>query len=391
MQVPCSAGCASRILRYGTSTSEGRGDGGCRSVIIVTWREWKPGGRCSARNTSMPRWRTSRLSPSPSASWSRSSAGTRSGTVPALAGRRAACSTWPCSRLCASGASSVCTCAEPSRTAVPPTTSGKCCCRCRCTAAFPPGSKHSRTPPRSWTPAARSPPMPSPNRGPERPAGMPAEAETFGTEVAGFVGAGAMGAPMIAAIAAGGFRLRVFDAEPSRAQAAVDTARRGRDDADCATVGTLAEMAGCDLVITMLPDGSAVEQVAGERGLAALLRPGSLVVDMSSSAPAQTLALHQTLTARGLRLMDAPVSGGVARARDRALTIIAGGDPPDLAYARPVLQTMGSAIYHVGGTGSGHAAKALNNVLSACGLLISVEAIEAGRRFGLEPEVLLDL
>ena len=233
--------------------------------------------------------------------------------------------------------------------------------------------------------------MPSPNRGPERPAGMPAEAETFGTEVAGFVGAGAMGAPMIAAIAAGGFRLRVFDAEPSRAQAAVDTARRGRDDADCATVGTLAEMAGCDLVITMLPDGSAVEQVAGERGLAALLRPGSLVVDMSSSAPAQTLALHQTLTARGLRLMDAPVSGGVARARDRALTIIAGGDPPDLAYARPVLQTMGSAIYHVGGTGSGHAAKALNNVLSACGLLISVEAIEAGRRFGLEPEVLLDL
>lgn len=218
--------------------------------------------------------------------------------------------------------------------------------------------------------------MPSQNRSPE---------------VVGFVGAGAMGAPMIAAIAAGAFRLRVFDADPARAQAAAAAARDSSADVDCVAVATLDELAGCALVITMLPDGLAVEQVAGQRGLATLLAPGSLVVDMSSSAPAQTLALHRTLSERGIRLMDAPVSGGVARARTRSLTIIAGADAADLAYARPVLETMGSAIYHVGGTGSGHAAKALNNVLSACGLLISIEAIEAGRRFGLEPEVLLDL
>ena len=109
---------------------------------------------------------------------------------------------------------------------------------------------------------------------------------------------------------------------------------------------------------------------------------------MSSSEPLRTRALAARLAERGIRMVDAPVSGGVKGAERGALTIMVGGDDADVARVMPVLETLGRPV-HAGAIGSGHAVKALNNLLSATHLWVTSEAIEAGRRFGLDPEVML--
>lgn len=202
-------------------------------------------------------------------------------------------------------------------------------------------------------------------------------------EPIGVIGLGAMGAPMARRLRGVGFTLVVQDADGGRAQALA--AEIGATSA--ATPGDL--MAACGIVVTMLPTSAIVAEVLD----ASLPRmaPGTLVVEMSSGVPARTREIAARVAAAGGTLVDAPVSGGVPKARTGELAIMFGGD--DFAHARalPVLQAMGSTILRTGDVGSAHAMKALNNLVSAGGFLIGVEALLIGQRFGLDPAMMVDV
>ncbi len=144
---------------------------------------------------------------------------------------------------------------------------------------------------------------------------------------------------------------------------------------------------GADVMITMLPDGDAVREAV----LDALpsLRPGAVVVDMSSSDPAATRALAVALARNKVEMVDAPVSGARFRAKDGTLAIKAGGERKALRKALPVLRRLGSDIFHVGPLGAGHAVKALNNYLGAAGTLAGFEALLIAQRFGLDPRPMI--
>jgi 3-hydroxyisobutyrate dehydrogenase len=198
-----------------------------------------------------------------------------------------------------------------------------------------------------------------------------------------FAGLGAMGWPMASRLVGAGFAVVGVDAQPGRAAgfaaevggvAVAEPAEAARDAA---------------VVITMLPTSVQVEAVLD--AMRPALSPGTLVVDMTSGQPAVTRRLAEALAPLGVTLVDAPVSGGVPRARDGTLAIMAGGDDAALDRAEPVLRAMGTTIHRVGGAGAGQAMKALNNLVSAGGFLIGVEALLIGSRFGLDPAVMVDV
>lgn len=145
---------------------------------------------------------------------------------------------------------------------------------------------------------------------------------------------------------------------------------------------------GADALITMLPDGDAVRDAL----LDALpsLRPGAVVIDMSSCDPAGTLALGRALWKNGVHMIDAPVSGARFKAKDGTLAIMCGGDKEPFAKVLPALQKMGNQIFHCGPLGAGHAVKALNNYLGAAGTLAGFEALLIAQAFGLDPVPMLD-
>src|SRR5262245_52009728 len=195
----------------------------------------------------------------------------------------------------------------------------------------------------------------------------------------GFVGLGNMGVPMSGLLADAGYDVRGYDvSEEARARVsgAVD---RLADAAD-----------GARAVVLMLPDSRIVRAVLIDEGLLDALAPGTLLIDMSSSEPTETRALHEVVAAREVELVDAPVSGGVTGARAGTLTIMVGGSDDAFAACRPLLEVMGGRVTHVGPTAAGHALKSLNNLLSATSLLITSEAVLAGRRFGLDPHVMVE-
>ena len=194
----------------------------------------------------------------------------------------------------------------------------------------------------------------------------------------GFVGLGNMGAPMVRNLARAGFDVRVRDADPDRQAGLAAELGPGAEAFD-----------GLDAVITMLPTGADVREVLeGEVG--AGLAAGTVVVDMSSSAPVGTRELGAALAERGLTLVDAPVSGGVAKAETGTLAILVGGDDEGaIDRVRPALDALGERVLRTGGLGSGHAAKALNNFVAAASFAATSEALIVGARFGLRPEDVL--
>jgi 3-hydroxyisobutyrate dehydrogenase len=153
----------------------------------------------------------------------------------------------------------------------------------------------------------------------------------------------------------------------------------------------------CGTVITMLPDGKIVRKaVCGDAdnfkdSIAATLKPGALLIDMSSSSPVGTRELGALLDKRGIKLIDAPVSNGVKGAIAATLAIMVGGDAATFAQVKPMLEKIGNQIFHAGPLGSGHAIKALNNYVSAAGLVAACEAVVAGKRFGLDAGVIVDI
>lgn len=199
----------------------------------------------------------------------------------------------------------------------------------------------------------------------------------------GMIGLGNMGIPMSARLLQAGHRVLGFDLNPENL--AVFTAQGG---APVQGIDDITE--GIDLLILMLPSSDIVEDVLLEQGVAARMPPSAVIVDMSSSVPGRTKALAERLRAEhGARLVDAPVSGGVKGAVAGTLTIMVGGDDDDVAVARPALEAMGR-IVRTGPVASGHALKALNNLLSATHLLVTSEAMHVGTRFGMDAQVMLE-
>lgn len=143
-----------------------------------------------------------------------------------------------------------------------------------------------------------------------------------------------------------------------------------------------------DVLITMLPNSDIVEEVILGQGWADQLPEGATIIDMSSSVPTRSRALAAALSEKGLKYLDAPVSGGVKKAEAGELAILVGGTSNLLERWRAILGTIGGTILHIGEAGTGHAAKALNNYVSACGLMATVEALHIAKRFGITPEAM---
>ncbi|MEJ0034626.1 MAG: NAD(P)-dependent oxidoreductase [Gammaproteobacteria bacterium] len=205
----------------------------------------------------------------------------------------------------------------------------------------------------------------------------------------GFVGLGNMGAPMARRLIGAGYKLVVADALPATVDKFVEEpANAGSSER---SVGAEALAKACRVVITMLPDGKIVREVLlGANGIAKHLAAGSVVIDMSSSSPVGTRELHADLAKLGIALVDAPVSGGVKKAIDGSLALMAGGDAAVVDRCRRLLEPMGK-VFVTGGPGTGHAMKSMNNFLSAANLAIAAEAVIAGQRFGLDPKTMIDI
>jgi 3-hydroxyisobutyrate dehydrogenase len=201
----------------------------------------------------------------------------------------------------------------------------------------------------------------------------------------GFIGIGAMGRPMAANLLRKGFAVVAFDVAPAALELAVQ--------AGAERAGSAAEAAKqADLVVTMLPSSSNVEQAyLGPGGVLEGAAAGRLCIDMSTIEPAVSRAVAARCRERGLRFVDAPVSGGVPRAEDGTLAIMVGGEARDVEEARPVLAALGSSVIHVGPVGSGEVAKLCNNLIAGVAAVAVSEAFRIAEGFGVDPRVLTEV
>lgn len=202
----------------------------------------------------------------------------------------------------------------------------------------------------------------------------------------GFVGVGNMGWPMAACLVRAGFDVRVNDSRREVANNFVQQIGGTAPD-------TLRQLAAAsDVIVTMLPTSVIVEHVlsSGDDNLFAGLKPGTIVIEMSSGVPSVTQRLAEQVASLGATMIDGPVSGGVPRAKTGQLAIMVGGDAAAVDKAMPVLSAMGTVL-RTGAVGSGQAMKALNNMVSTGGFLIGIEALLIGQRFGLDPAVMTDV
>ncbi len=199
----------------------------------------------------------------------------------------------------------------------------------------------------------------------------------------GFIGLGNMGWPMAVNLVRAGFEVTVCDAVAGRAE-------KFAKEIGGRAAGSAAEAAtGAEAIITILPTSKQVAEVAAE--IADALSAGALVIDMTSGQPGETRKIATMLGAKGAAMVDCPVSGGVPRAKSGELAIMAGGEAAALDRAEPVLKAMGTSIHRCGGIGAGQAMKALNNLVSAGGFLMGIEALLIGQRFGLDPALMVDV
>ena len=204
----------------------------------------------------------------------------------------------------------------------------------------------------------------------------------------GFVGLGVMGTPMATHLARAGHRLRLHDARPGVAESLARTL--GGEARAFESLIALAE--GCDIVITMLPNGQVVQQVVtGPDGVLQGVRAGALLLDTSSAEPWLTEATAAALAERGARMVDAPVSGAAWGAAEANLVFMVGGAAADLARVRPLLDVMGRAVFHLGGLGAGHAMKCINNLITALTFSATAEGLVIGKRYGLDPAAMVDV
>jgi 3-hydroxyisobutyrate dehydrogenase len=201
----------------------------------------------------------------------------------------------------------------------------------------------------------------------------------------GFIGLGNMGLPMARNLMRAGHRLRAFDIVPASVEAAVA--------AGATAAGSAAEAAaGAELVITMLPEGRHVREVwLGAAGTLAHADPGALLIDCSTIDVETARAVNRAAGERGLEVLDAPVSGGVAGAENATLTFMVGGSEAGVARARPVLAQIGKAVVHAGPSGNGQAAKICNNMMLGISMIGVCEAFVLAERLGLAADKLFEV
>lgn len=200
----------------------------------------------------------------------------------------------------------------------------------------------------------------------------------------GFMGLGIMGAPMAGHLLAAGHALTVANrSRGPRVQALLDAGAQWAESA-------AALAAASDIVVTILGFPQDVEQVwLGADGLLAGARPGTVLVDMTTSAPRLAQRLAEAAAARGCAALDAPVSGGEPGARNAALSIMVGGDAAAFARALPVFERMGKAIRHMGGPGMGQHTKMANQIVIASTVMGVAEGLSYARRAGLDGEAVV--
>ena len=199
----------------------------------------------------------------------------------------------------------------------------------------------------------------------------------------GFIGIGNMGWPMAATLVKAGFDVTVCDARPGHA------AKFAAEVGGKAAASAVEAATGMDAVITIVPTSKQVGEVAAQ--IVPVLAKGAMVIDMTSGQPGKTREIAAELAERGVAMIDAPVSGGVPRAKTGELAIMVGGADADLDRADAVLKAMGTSIHRCGGIGAGQAMKALNNLVSAGGFLMGIEALLIGQRFGLDTAKMVDV
>ncbi|MDQ7839900.1 MAG: NAD(P)-dependent oxidoreductase [bacterium] len=199
----------------------------------------------------------------------------------------------------------------------------------------------------------------------------------------GFIGLGAMGMPMARNLLRKGFQVTVVRHRDPDAPAAL--AALG-----AAVVDSPVELSGLvETVILMLPTSHEVEEVIlgsgglSSRGLAGVMRPGQVLLDMGTSDPASTRRLADQLAVQGVAFLDAPVTGGVKGAEAGTLTIMVGGPSEAVERVRPVLQALGAVVVHVGESGTGHVVKILNNLIALSTTALIAEALALAERSGV--------
>ena len=202
--------------------------------------------------------------------------------------------------------------------------------------------------------------------------------------VVGFVGTGVMGGSMAGHLMDAGYRLRVHNRTKEKAARLLD-----RGAAWCDSAGDVAE--GADAVVTIVGYPADVERIyLGEGGLVSRARPGALLIDMTTSTPSLAVRIAAAAALRGVRALDAPVSGGDVGARDAKLTIMVGGEPDAFADAEPLLKVMGPNVVLQGGAGAGQHTKMANQIAIADTIVGVCESLAYAEAAGLDPARVLD-
>jgi 3-hydroxyisobutyrate dehydrogenase len=201
----------------------------------------------------------------------------------------------------------------------------------------------------------------------------------------GFIGLGNMGGPMAANLVKAGHEVTGFDiVSASRDKLAADGGK--------AAASLPEAVSGQDAIITMLPAGQHVRKVyLGEGGIVGAVEPGTLLIDCSTIDVATARAVAEKAEAAGMTMVDAPVSGGVGGAVAATLTFMVGGTPEAFERARPLLEGMGKAIVHAGGSGNGQAAKICNNMILGVSMIAVSEAFVLAEQLGLDHQKLFDI
>jgi 3-hydroxyisobutyrate dehydrogenase len=210
--------------------------------------------------------------------------------------------------------------------------------------------------------------------------------ENHSTERIGFLGLGIMGSRMAANVARAGFPLSVWTHTPGKAE-------RWAVEHGASAYATPADVAAhSDIVVSMVVDGAQVASVLlGEHGVIEAAREDLLCVDMSTIGPVDARRVAAALRERAVAMLDAPVTGSSPRAEAGSLTIMAGGEASDYARARPVLETMGELIVHVGELGQGQMLKLINNSLGAANAAAVAEALLLARATGIDLDALVEV
>jgi len=201
----------------------------------------------------------------------------------------------------------------------------------------------------------------------------------------GFIGVGTMGLPMAANLVKKGFAVTAFDLNTEAVKAAVAAGMT-------AAASAAEAVAAADVVVTMLPSSPHVESVyGGDGGVINAARKGTLCIDMSTVDPAASRRVAAAAAERGLRFVDAPVSGGTPRAIDGTLAIMVGASGADFQAALPALQAMGANVIHVGPVGSGEVAKLCNNLIAGVAAVAVSEAFRIAEGFGVDAKTVTEV